>query len=60
MNCAIISFINSLHISDMYNYGSEVETHFCNICTESHEKITKNNISVGKQIFPILHIGWNI
>lgn len=30
------------------------------IYVQLDEKITKNNISVGKQVFPILHIGWNI
>lgn len=44
MNCVIISFISSLHISDACNYGSEVETHFCNICrvTQSHIKSLLN------------------
>lgn len=60
MNCFIISFINSLHISGMYNDGSEVENCFYNIWTESHKKLDKNHISVGKQIFPILHLDGNI
>lgn len=60
MNCLIISFIHSLHISSMYNYGSEVENCFYNICMESHKKFAKNHISMGKQIFPILHPDWNI
>lgn len=60
MNCLIISFVNSLHISGMHNYGSEVENCFYNICTELHRKYAENHISTGKKIFPTLHPDWNI